>query len=293
MHQYDVASKILMETCRDEIVRYFAGIDVKESTLIEELPQETVSLKRSDFPVMVTDKTGKKTLAVIEIQTAWNKDVSLDLLDYRTRYKIKYKMQTVSYVILLKPSGSAVNVYEDNEVRFTYNLIKIYEMDARKFVDHGPLCLMPFIPLMRHGQDMLTQADDLIYKSERSRTEKADLLTSMAILSGIVSKDLPVQLINKRRDIMIESAAYDIIKKEGIQEGIREGIREGIQDGMILGAREMLLDVIEARFEKTPDDISAMVNRISDRKILKMLLNQAVTCADLDLLRTRLIQTNQ
>ncbi len=90
MHHYDIASKILMETCRDEIIRYFAGIEVEESTLIEELPQETVSLKRSDFPVMVRDKNGEQTLMLFELQTGWDADVPLHLMDYRTRYMVKY-----------------------------------------------------------------------------------------------------------------------------------------------------------------------------------------------------------
>lgn len=281
MHQYDLASKILMETCRDEIVRYFTDADVDETSIVEELPQETVSLKRSDFPVKIKDKAGNESLALIELQTLWNQDVSLNLLDYRTRYKIKYKMKVISCVILLKSSGTAADEYEDNEVRFRYRLVKIYEMDAREIVDHGPFCLLPFTPLMKNGEETMTQADDLIYKSERSRVEKADLLTSMAILSGIVSTDLPVQLIRRRRDIMIESAAYDIIKEEGIQQGIQQGTNSG----MILDAREMLLDVIETRFRAIPPDIAETVNRISDRSFLKLLHKQAIICDSPDVLR--------
>ncbi len=114
-------------------------------------------------------------------------------------------------------------VYKDNEIRYTYNLIKAYEMDARKIPGQGPLCMMPFIPLMKHGPDLLDQADDLIHQREKTRLEKADMPTSMAILAGIISTDLPAQLIHKRKDIMIESAAYDIIKKDGIQEGVQQG----------------------------------------------------------------------
>ncbi len=276
MHQYDLASKILMETCRDEIVRYFTGADVEETAIVEELPQETVSLKRSDFPVKIRDKAGNESLAVIELQTRWNKDVPLNLLDYRTRYKIKYRMEIISCVILLTSSGTAADMYEDNEVRFRYRLVKIYDMDAREIVDHGPFCLLPFTPLMQNGEEAMPQADDLIYKSERPRMEKADLLTSMAILSGIVSKDLPVQLINRRRDIMIESATYDIIKEIEFQQG------------MVLDAREMLLEVIETRFNTIPTDIAETVNRISDRNFLKSLLKQAVICDGPDMLRKTL-----
>ncbi len=277
MQQYDIASKILMETCRDDIIRHFAGIDVAESALIEQLPQETPSLKRSDFPIMVTDRQGDKCLALFELQTEWNRRVPLNLMDYRARYLMKYDVRTVSYVILLKPSGAAVNVYEDNEIRFTYNLIRVYDLDAREIINHGPLCLAPFVPLMKHGRELLHQADDLIYKSERSRSEKADMLTSMAILSGIVSKELPIELINRRKDIMIESAAYDIIKQDGIKEG------------MIFDAKEMLMEAIMARFETVPDDISGMIGEISDRNILKLMLKEAIKCNGLDALRQKLM----
>ena len=118
MHQYDTASKILMETCRDELIRYFAGMEVEESTIIEELPQETVSVKRSDFPI---------------------------------------------------------------------------------------------------------------------------------------STDLPVKMINRRKDIMIESAAYDIIKKDGIKEGIQQGLKQGLEEGK----KETLLEFLEVRFGSVPDEVVA------------------------------------
>jgi flagellar biosynthesis/type III secretory pathway protein FliH len=90
----------------------------------------------------------------------------------------------------------------------------------------------------------------------------------MAILSGLVAKDLPAALIARRRDIMIESAAYDIIRQEGIQEGIREGIREGIQEGIqegiIQGIRESLAVLIESKFESESARIRKRLDAISD-----------------------------
>jgi len=55
------------------------------------------------------------------------------------------------------------------------------------------------------------------------------MLTSMAILSGLVSKDLTTQLIQRRRDIMIESPAYEIFRKEWMEEGLREGLKPSLQ----------------------------------------------------------------
>jgi len=59
MHHYDIAAKVLIDHCRDEILRRFVNLEVTESCLIESLPQETVSVKRSDFPMRVTDASGR------------------------------------------------------------------------------------------------------------------------------------------------------------------------------------------------------------------------------------------
>ncbi len=222
MQQYDIAAKVLIDTCRDEIIRYLMDLPVQQTRLMEPLPQETVSVKRSDYPVMITDPAGHDMMVIIELQADWKRTVPLNLLDYRVRYMLKYDVEVLTCVLLLRPSGTATDLYEDREVRFRYRLVKIYEMDAKTVVSEGPLCMLPFVPLMRGGAEYLDEAESLIYGSERARPERADMLTSMAILSGLVSTDLPAKLIARRKDIMIESAAYDIIKKEGYIEGEKE-----------------------------------------------------------------------
>ncbi|MFP4032628.1 MAG: hypothetical protein ACLFTV_13785, partial [Desulfococcaceae bacterium] len=250
--KYDIATKVLLERCRDELIRHFLGIDVRESVMIEEFPQETVSLKRSDFPVLVTDRAGKELLAVLEIQSSWNRRVPLHLLDCRTRYLIRREIKILSCVILLVPSGSATDRYQDDEVGFRFRLVRVYEMDAREIMESGLVCLFPFVPLMKGGRQYVDEADQRIYASGKGRREKADMLTSMAILSGLVSKDLPAMLIARRRDIMIESAAYDIIKEEGIREGKTTGIRES------------LTILIESKFGEESAQILKRLDSISD-----------------------------
>ena len=99
---------------------------------------------------------------------------------------------------------------------------------------------------MKNGENLLAQADSLIYKSGLSRMEKADMLTSMAILSGLISDKIPIELISRRKDIMIESAAYEIIRQDGFREGIQEGILQGIQDGIQQGIRQVLHSLSES-----------------------------------------------
>jgi len=238
--QYDIASKVLIEKCRYELLRHFVGLEVEQSILLEEIPQETVSLRRSDYPIRVTDADGRVFLVLLEIQTFWKQNVPMRSLEYRMRYRIKYDLPVQTCILLLTPSESAADWYEDDEVRFTYRLIPIYKWDARKIVADQLSCLVPFVPLMRHGQEMFLEAENLLYNSSMSLSDKGDMLTTMAILSGLISKDLAAELIHRRRDMMIESAAYDLIKQEGKLEGKLEGRLEGRQEGIVDSVKKLL-----------------------------------------------------
>ena len=159
--QYDIASKVLIDRCRDDIIRYLLKIPVQESRILEPLPQETVSLKRGDYPIMITDESGGQEMAIIEIYAEWDKLIPLHLIDYRVRFQIQHGVEGRSCVILLRPSGSATDRYEDRELQFRFQLVKIYEMDARRVVSEGPLCMLPFVPLMKGGEAALDEAEEL------------------------------------------------------------------------------------------------------------------------------------
>jgi hypothetical protein len=275
MH-YDIAAKVLMEKCRGEILRRFLGLSVSESTLLQELPQETVSIKRRDFPILVTDDSGCRRLVLLEIQSHWDRQIPLRLLDYRCRYLLKHDLEAISCILLLRPSSAAVDSYADNEVRYSYRLIRIYELDGREIVEEKILCLMPFVPLMLHGEEVVDRADSALYESALSRRDKADMLTAMTIFSGLVSEKLPRVLVSRRRDIMIESAAYDIIKQEGIHQG------------MIQEAQEGILDILEAHFDMVPESIAKEIRGIEALGVLKALRRSSVKVAGLDEFRTLL-----
>ena len=63
---------------------------------------------------------------------------------------------------------------------------------------------------------------------------------------------------------MIESAAYDIIKQDGIIEG-------KIQD-----AREMVLEILDTRFEAVPRSVMKKIEEIEDLTVLKSLHKKAI-----------------
>lgn len=117
---YDVAAKVLIEKCRNEILRRFLHMPVDDSSLVEEVPQETVSLRRADFAIRVTAEGGASLMVLLEIQSRWDEAIPLRLLEYRTRYILKYGLETISSVLLLTESPKVVDAYRDNEVEYRF-----------------------------------------------------------------------------------------------------------------------------------------------------------------------------
>ena len=106
-----------------------------------------------------------------------------------------------------------------------------------------------------------------------------------AILKRLVGIEAVVRrLLERRRDIMIESPAYEIIK----EEGLREGIQRGLQQGMLENAREMVLEALSVKFGVLPIDLIEEIKGIQLREVLKQLLRAAMTVESLDQFREQL-----
>ncbi|WP_448381776.1 hypothetical protein [Desulfosoma sp.] len=295
MGGYDAAMKVILAYCRQAALEFFLGLDVAESELLE-LPQETASVRRSDFPIRVRVADGRVFIVLLEVQSRWEAHVPLRLLEYDARYRLKTGLSVLPVVMLLTPGGSVVECFEDEGLRYRFRVISLAAMDAREVVNLGNPCLMPFVGLMRGGSEVFQRAEEAIYGSALARSDKADLLTGMALLSGLVDKDLPRRLLERRRDIIMESYAYELIKKEGYEEGVRSGIQQGMQQGIQQGmqqgtleaTREHILETLEARFMSVPKDIFNALRKIHDPDTLKFLFKKALRADSLDEFRKTL-----
>jgi hypothetical protein len=108
--------------------------------------------------------------------------------------------------------------------------------------------------------------------------EKADLLTALAIFAGLKDHHLARQLVERRRDLMIESYTYEIIKQEGIREE------------RVNSRRTAICDVLEAHLGVVPLDVVKIVRTIEDVQILEELLRKAVIVKDMQEFRSLLQQ---
>ncbi|RMG66197.1 MAG: hypothetical protein D6722_15345 [Bacteroidetes bacterium] len=289
MASYDAAVKVILTHCREAALEYFLDLQVVESEILE-LPQETATLRRSDFPVRVRTEDGRVFVVLLEVQSRWERDLPLRLLEYDVRYRLKTGLSVLPAVLLLTPSGAVVERFEDGGLRYAFRVLSLAAMDAREVLRTGNPCLYPFIPLMKGGVEIFDEAERALADRLPAGRDRADLLTGMALLSGLISKELPKKLLNRRRELMMESAAYEMIKREGYEEGlqrglergIQQGIEQGMQQGMLEEAREMVLEALAERFGVIPDDLEKRILAMDSRRQLKELLRQALRVQSLE-----------
>ncbi len=243
MH-YDIAFKTLLECAKEEFFEKILHEKVQKIIGLRELPQETVSVRSSDFPVHVIDPEGKELIHLVEFQSEWKISKIWSMIQYKARFTEKYGLPVKSTMVLLKENRNAVDYLKDSEIEYKFSLIKVWELPAEEFLKNQ--CLLPLIPLMRGGTELTIEAERLIYESEDEH--RADHLTILTILAGMKDKSLSIELIKRRRDIMIESPVYDLIIQEGIEKGIEKGAyMKACQTAraMILGGRLELKEIAE------------------------------------------------
>ncbi len=94
------------------------------------------------------------------------------------------------------------------------------------------------IPLMDGGLEMLRETERRIYESTDPKME--DNLMIFSIFTGLRDKNLSLEIIKRRREIMVESPVYEMILEEGELKGKTAGLRQGIKEKAYDTARRML-----------------------------------------------------
>ncbi|MFQ6072152.1 MAG: hypothetical protein ACE5KT_05545, partial [Methanosarcinales archaeon] len=110
--------------------------------------------------------------------------------------------------------------------------------------------------------------------------KKEDYLAILSVMTGMYFPKLAEKLL-ERRDIMIKSVVYDIIKKEGIEEG-KENAK-----------MEYILSVLETRFGIVPTKVEERVKKIKGTKKLDFIFKNAVLVANLEEFQKILIKAEE
>lgn len=270
--QYDITSKLIIEKGNREILHYFLHVDPVSIEVIENLPQELPSVRRSDFLLKVTDRDQQEQLYLIEFQTYWDVEAVKNLMIYTLLAQKKYKnLPLVPTMLLFHEHRTALGEYQDDLFSFRFRLIKMWEQNGEQILNTNSYILYPFIPIMIGDEEITLEAENRLYNSDLDRETKSDLLTSLTIFAGLRSKQLCKILMERRRDLMFESPGYDILMQAVMEKGIEKGMEKGMEQGRIEGMKEGILLSLELKFGDSAEKLANHIKTIHSLEILKKI----------------------
>jgi len=277
MH-YDIAVKRLMEMGGKDILQRLAGLEAAYLDALHEAGQETFEVKRCDFAGLYQCTDGKEGIAIIEFQTRWDPTKPLDMAIYSAQHRRRHRLPVLPLMVLFTPDRWATRLYEDECLSFRFRLVRLWEMPASDWLGADTPWLWPLAALAKDGEKGADSVDAMLHEAALPRREKSDLLTILAVLLGLKDARIAERLITKRREIMIESPIYEIIKTEGRVEGRAEGRVEGRLEARL----SSLIEILDERFGPLPETMLTRLNGISSVDKMSVLIPQALRTQTLE-----------
>ena len=250
----------------------------------------TVRMHHSDmtFHIRLPDEDG---ILHIEAQTddSRHRPMPLRMLAYSSVLALEHEKNVYSTVLYFRPPAGrrdpGVYRYGNRErggVEFTYNVIRMYELEGEAFLDPESLGLLPFTALMKPPADLTAEAwiERCVQTTQQASVDKETRGTLLFALSLFGSLVHPLELFQNpiTEALMQESPFYEHV----LQQGKAEGIEQGIEQGILKGKREAVLRLLHSQFQNVPESILQRITAIDSISALDRLFDQAMTAKSLD-----------
>ena len=283
--RYDITSKVLIEKGKLSLFRYFQKRQPADIELIELQPQEMPNIKKGDCILKVTESSGAQEIQVWEFKTQWNTQDILNLMDYTIRAKQTYRLPVKPVLFLFVEHPKATGEYQDENFQFRFDLIKLWEEDAQSILDSEDYFLYPLIPVMKGEESLVFTAKKKLYNSNIGKEDKSDLLSALTLFAGLRDKELCIQLFKQRRDLMIESHAYEVFRQDAMEsarkEVRQEALKQGLKQGAVLKMRNTVLNALRVRFQDVPTSIQIFIEGVEQENTLDLIFEKAIIAASL------------
>ncbi|MCI0485714.1 MAG: hypothetical protein L0229_03845 [Blastocatellia bacterium] len=98
----------------------------------------------------------------VKAQTVYDIHIPERMAEYGARLWMAYRLPVTSYVLLLTRRGLPARaptagriIAGDAEIKIRYRLVRLWQVSARRVLAMKRENLLPFVPLMRGGQEEL------------------------------------------------------------------------------------------------------------------------------------------
>ena len=298
MAEIDIVSKHLIQTYPADFARF--ALQRNDIQDVKVLDTEQPNVRRPDSLLRVR-VGGKEVLVHHEFQTTDSTDPPMPrrMAGYIGRLIERYGLPVHSYVLYLRPDagrrdpGYHLQEHPDHLVVIRYKVLRLSQLPGQAVLDSGSVGLLPFAPLMQPpaGQAEAAWLEQCVAKAwdmPLARSVKADVLTGLTLLSGLVYNPQTITAIVSKEylmDLMRESSFAQYLTQQAREQAREEGIEQGIEQGI----RESIQEVLDLRFQPTAvRRLADQIAAINDVPRLKQLFRAAIQVPSLETFRNLL-----
>ena len=294
MAEFDTISKHLIQKYPNDFASFTLGREDVEVLAVIDTEQLTIKTHQTDslMRVRIDDE---EVLVHNEFQTtdSTNPPMPRRMAGYIGHAIRQHGLPIYSNVIYLRPNagqrdlGYYVQERPGYHIAIQYRVIRLIEIEGQRILDAGYSGLIPFTPLMKPPEGMVSDAwlHQCIHTARTrpiARSYRADYLAGMVALSELVYESETIS------DIIFKEGIMDLIRESSLfqsltQQSRVESFELGIEQGERKSTLEAILDVLEIRFDlREGHPLSARIAAIDDLQRLKQLLRAAVQVPSLE-----------
>ncbi len=298
MAEFDAISKHLIQkypndfagfTLEREDVEVLAVIDTEQLTVEAHQTDSLIRVRIDDEEVLVHN----------EFQTtdSTNPPMPRRMAGYIGHAIRQHGLPIYSNVIYLRPDagrrdlGYYVQERLGYQIAIQYKVIRLIEIEGERVLESGQSGLIPFTPLMKPPEGMVSDAwlQQCIHTARTrpiARSYRADYLAGMVALSELVYDSETISGIIFKEgimDLIRESSLFQSLTQQSREESFEQGREEGIEQGGRQRTIEDILEVLEIRFDLSEaHPLSTRITAIDDLQRLKQLHRAAIQVPNLE-----------
>ncbi len=279
-------------------INWSRGYEFLDKEFQQVVRDAEIGLREADKLVKVWrgDESEVWVLIHIEIQSQAASDFAERMYVYNYRIFDMYRRSVVSLAVLADNQNSwRPNQYHNElwgcEVNFLFPTVKLldYQTRSESLADNNPFAVIVAAHLTtqqtNQDPDGRYQGKLRIAKSLYQRGySRQDILELFRLIDWMMS--LPESIESQfKQEIMSFEEDLKMPYVTSFERLAR-------QEGILQKAREVVIEVLEVRFEALPSELIEKINQIEDLELLKTLHRQGITIGSLDEFQELLERSN-
>ncbi|MDB9519781.1 hypothetical protein PN466_22820 [Roseofilum reptotaenium CS-1145] len=259
----DIGSKRLIGLNPDRWVEWVTKMPDLQYIGMESTSFEWVS-RQTDVLLRVRSPQQGEFLVVNELQLYYNAQMPRRMQAYAALAEEKYQLPVYPVLVnLLKPDGKQPipTRYESEfgglKALREYKVINLWEIEARTILDPPIRPLIPFVPLLKNGDQELVVQEAV--RRLRADEQLQDFETLLGFFANFVlDTNLVKQILRWDMSVLEASPLY----REMLEQARKTVLQQGIEQGIEQERRKTVENLMRLRFQTIDPELEAIVPKL-------------------------------